>query len=154
LPQHQHSGVKTHSAFSALIFHKPGDLYKTGYLSHPRRRVPSATQRFAYLIPIQKSKLTRRRAADSTDSKARRDNEVRLFFGLVSHISENNQLSIKSNYLIVSFLMAATCLTTQAVLQAGLLPAQERRKGSFAKVSPGLHPVCVFSIQQKGRLKE
>ena len=32
------------------------------------------------LIPIQKSKLTRRRAADSTDSTARRDNEVRLFF--------------------------------------------------------------------------
>ena len=32
------------------------------------------------LIPIQKSKLTRRRAANSTDSTARRDNEVRLFF--------------------------------------------------------------------------
>ena len=32
------------------------------------------------IIPIQKSKLTRRRAADSTDSTARRDNEVRLFF--------------------------------------------------------------------------
>ena len=33
-----------------------------------------------WVIPIQKSKLTRRRAADSTDSTARRDNEVRLFF--------------------------------------------------------------------------
>ena len=32
------------------------------------------------LIPIQKSKLTRRRAADSTTSTARRGNEVRLFF--------------------------------------------------------------------------
>ena len=32
------------------------------------------------IIPIQKSKLTRRRAADSTTSTARRDNEVRLFF--------------------------------------------------------------------------
>ena len=32
------------------------------------------------IIPIQKNKLTRRRAADSTDSTARRDNEVRLFF--------------------------------------------------------------------------
>ena len=32
------------------------------------------------MIPIQKSKLTRRRACDSTDSTARRENEVRLFF--------------------------------------------------------------------------
>ena len=32
------------------------------------------------VIPIQKGKLTRRRACDSTDSTARRDNEVRLFF--------------------------------------------------------------------------
>ena len=32
------------------------------------------------LIPIQKSKLTRRRAEDSTPSTARRANEVRLFF--------------------------------------------------------------------------
>jgi hypothetical protein len=32
------------------------------------------------VIPIQKSKLTRRRACDSTDSTARRENEVRLFF--------------------------------------------------------------------------
>ena len=39
------------------------------------------------LIPIQKSKLTRRRAADSTNSTARRDNEVRLFFwiGIISN---------------------------------------------------------------------
>ena len=29
--------------------------------------------------------------------------------------------------------MAATCPTTEAALQAGLLPAQERRKGCFAK---------------------
>ena len=31
--------------------------------------------------------------------------------------------------------MAAICPTTEAALQAGLLPAQERRKGHFAKVS-------------------
>ena len=41
------------------------------------------------MIPIQKSKLTRRRAADSTDSTARRGNEVRLFFwiGMMHGIS-------------------------------------------------------------------
>ena len=31
--------------------------------------------------------------------------------------------------------MAAICQTTEAALQAGLLPAQERRKGHFAKVA-------------------
>ena len=31
--------------------------------------------------------------------------------------------------------MAATCPTTEAALQAGLLPTQERRKGCFAKAS-------------------
>ncbi len=31
--------------------------------------------------------------------------------------------------------MATTCPTTEAALQAGLLPAQERRKGHFAKVA-------------------
>ena len=31
--------------------------------------------------------------------------------------------------------MAATCPTTEAALQTGLLPAQERRKGCFAKAS-------------------
>ena len=31
--------------------------------------------------------------------------------------------------------MATTCPTTEAALQAGLLPAQERREGHFAKVS-------------------
>ena len=42
--------------------------------------IPIYTHPKNKLIPIQKSKLTRRRAADSTDSTARRDNEVRLFF--------------------------------------------------------------------------
>ena len=36
---------------------------------------------------------------------------------------------------MVSILMATTCPTTEAGLQAGLLPAQERRKGCFAKAS-------------------
>ena len=31
--------------------------------------------------------------------------------------------------------MATTCPTTEAALQTGLLPAQERRKGCFAKAS-------------------
>ena len=31
--------------------------------------------------------------------------------------------------------MAATCPTTEAALQTGLLPAQERRKRCFAKAS-------------------
>ncbi len=31
--------------------------------------------------------------------------------------------------------MATICPTTEAALQAGLLPAQERRKGHFAKVA-------------------
>ena len=31
--------------------------------------------------------------------------------------------------------MTTTCPTTEAALQAGLLPAQERREGRFAKVS-------------------
>ena len=31
--------------------------------------------------------------------------------------------------------MAATCPTTEAALRTGLLPAQERRKGHFTKVS-------------------
>ena len=31
--------------------------------------------------------------------------------------------------------MAAICPTTEAALQAGLLPAQERRNGHFAKVA-------------------
>ena len=31
--------------------------------------------------------------------------------------------------------MATTCPTTEAALQAGLLPAQERWEGCFAKVS-------------------
>ena len=48
------------------------------------------------------------------------------------HIPENNKFSIK--YLIIPILMATTCPTTEAALQAGLLPAQERRKGSFAKI--------------------
>ena len=34
--------------------------------------------------------------------------------------------------------MATTCLTTEAALQTGLLPAQERREGRFAKVSSRL----------------
>ena len=43
--------------------------------------------------------------------------------------------------------MAATCPTTEAALQAGLLPAQERRKGHFAKVAGRLkksfrRPTC------------
>ena len=54
---------------------------------------------------------------------------------LVSHFSENNKFSRISKYLMVSILMATTCPTTEAALQAGLLPAQERRKGRFAKVS-------------------
>ena len=37
--------------------------------------------------------------------------------------------------------MAATCPTTEAALQTGLLPAQERRKRCFAKASAysGMH---------------
>ena len=35
--------------------------------------------------------------------------------------------------------MAATCPTTEAALQTGLLPAQERRKGCFAKASGCIH---------------
>ena len=31
--------------------------------------------------------------------------------------------------------MATTCPTTEAALQTGLLPTQERRKGRFAKAS-------------------
>ena len=31
--------------------------------------------------------------------------------------------------------MATTCPTTEAALQTGLLPTQERRKGCFAKAS-------------------
>ena len=43
--------------------------------------------------------------------------------------------------------MASTCPTTEAALQAGLLPAQERRKGHFAKVAGRLkksfrRPAC------------
>ena len=37
--------------------------------------------------------------------------------------------------------MAAICPTTEAALQAGLLPAQERREGRFAKVSGRLKKV-------------
>ena len=37
--------------------------------------------------------------------------------------------------------MAATGPTTEAVLQAGLLPAQERREGCFAKVAGRLKKV-------------
>jgi len=40
--------------------------------------------------------------------------------------------------LIIFVLMATTCLTTEAALQTGLLPAQERREGRFAKVSSRL----------------
>ena len=36
--------------------------------------------------------------------------------------------------------MAPTRSTTEAALQAGLLPAQERREGRFAKVSGRLKP--------------
>ena len=45
--------------------------------------------RFSFM-PIQKSKLTRRQAADTTDSTARRDNEVRLFFwiGIIGKLIE------------------------------------------------------------------
>ena len=35
--------------------------------------------------------------------------------------------------------MAATCPTTEAALQTGLLPAQERRKECFAKASGCIH---------------
>ena len=35
--------------------------------------------------------------------------------------------------------MVATCPTTEAALQTGLLPAQERRKGCFAKASGCIH---------------
>ena len=35
--------------------------------------------------------------------------------------------------------MAITCPTTEAALQAGLLPAQERREGHFTKVSGRLN---------------
>ena len=46
---------------------------------------------FTWIIPIQKSKLTRRRACDSTDGTARRDNEVRLFFWIgIIPIRKNN----------------------------------------------------------------
>ena len=43
--------------------------------------------------------------------------------------------------------MVTTCPTTEAALQAGLLPAQERRKGHFAKVAGRLkksfrRPAC------------
>jgi hypothetical protein len=50
-------------------------------------------------IPIQKSKLTRRRAADSTDSTARRDNEVRLFFwiGIISRKNRQSSCCCRRN---------------------------------------------------------
>ena len=54
---------------------------------------------------------------------------------LALHISENKKFSIKSSYLIVFVLMVTTCPTTEAALQTGLLPTQERRKGRFAKAS-------------------
>ena len=38
--------------------------------------------------------------------------------------------------------MAATCPTTETALQAGLLPAQERRKGCFAKASAFQSHAC------------
>ena len=52
------------------------------------------------LIPIQKSKLTRRRAADSTDSTARRDNEVRLFFWI--GIIQTHSLNLSQNSIFVA----------------------------------------------------
>ncbi|MBP7968825.1 MAG: hypothetical protein KAZ00_01225 [Neisseria sp.] len=48
--------------------------------------------------------------------------------------------SYKIKYLIISILMTTTCLTTEAALQAGLLPAQERQIFGFAKVSSRLKP--------------
>ena len=65
------------------------------------------------------------------------------------HIPENNKFSIK--YLIIPILMATTCPTTEAALQAGLLPAQERREGRFAKVSgrlKGFQTACLIPIQK------
>ena len=69
------------------------------------------------------------------------------------HIPENNKFSIK--YLIIPILMATTCPTTEAALQAGLLPAQERREGCFTKVSVGLVSVIgrfLNPIRAFGRL--
>ena len=47
--------------------------------------------------------------------------------------------------------MAPTRPATEAALQAGLLPAQERREGRFAKVSgrlKGFQTACLIPIQK------
>ena len=54
-----------------------------------------------------------------------------------------------NNQLFEHFGESQHAQTTEAVLQAGLLPAQERRKGHFAKVAGRLkkgfrRPVCVM----------
>ena len=49
--------------------------------------------------------------------------------------------------------MTTTCSTTEAALQAGLLPAQERRKGSFAKILGCLFVYYFLGLEQTGRLK-
>ncbi|WP_281787807.1 hypothetical protein, partial [Uruburuella suis] len=46
----------------------------------------------------------------------------------------------KIKYLTYHILMTTTCPTTEAALQAGLLPVQEPRKGRFTKSSDGLIP--------------
>ena len=56
------------------------------------------------------------------------------FFEWVSHIPKNNNF-LSDQIFDYFVLMAATCQTTEAELQAGLLPAQGRRKERFEKVS-------------------
>ena len=74
---------------------------------------------------------------------------------LFSYFSKNKKTSCKIKYLISNILMATTWPTTEAAPQAGLLPAQERRKGCFAKASNCQHCVILFfnrKRKMKGRL--
>ena len=55
----------------------------------PNKPVVSLFSASHYIIPNLKNKITRRRAVNRTDSTARRDNAVRLFFRFDIRPSEN-----------------------------------------------------------------